>query len=196
MTWTVPRLWPGQTIAVLATGPSMSQEVADKVLAAEVPAIAVNDAFRLAPWAAILFSSDLEWWRVKWDQVKDFRGVRVCSQPGRPMAGVERIRISADWGFDPDPSAVRFGGNSGYQAVHIGIHTGASRILLCGFDMHGTHFFGKHPEPLRNPHEHRFASWIKRFRDLRNCGAEIVNCTPGSRLDAFPRMELDEALGA
>ena len=31
MSYRVPRLWPGRTVAVLATGPSISQEVADQV---------------------------------------------------------------------------------------------------------------------------------------------------------------------
>lgn len=192
--WTVPRLWPGQTIAVFGSGPSMSQAVADAVLAADVPAIAVNDTYKLAPWAAILFSADLTWWRFHMEHVAGFRGLKVCSQPGRPLPGVQRIKLSGDFGFDPDPSCIRFGGNSGYQAVHIGIHTGAAKILLCGFDMHGTHFFGKHPEPLRNPHENRFARWIKRFKDLRDCGAEIINCTPDSALPWFPMMRLEDAL--
>ena len=190
----MPRLWPGQTIAVLGSGPSMSQEVCDALLEANVPAIAVNDTFKLAPWAAILFAGDLQWWRVKAEEVAGFKGLKVCSQPGRELPGVARIRISGDWGFDPDPSCVRFGGNSGYQAVHIGIHTGAVRILLCGFDMHGTHWFGRHQEPLRNPHEHRFSRWVKRFRDLKDCGAEIVNCTPGSALHHFQMMDLADAI--
>lgn len=172
----------------------MSQDVADTVFEAGVPAIAVNDTYRLAPWADILFAADNAWWRLHLEKVASLRGVKVVSQPGRPIPGVERIQVSGDWGFDPDPRFVRFGGNSGYQAVHIGIHTGASRILLCGFDMHGGHFFGRHPEPLRNPHENRFKSWVKRFRDLQDCGAEIVNCTPDSALPWFPRMSLDDAL--
>ena len=33
--WTIPRMWEGRTVAVMASGPSMSQEVADKVRAAK-----------------------------------------------------------------------------------------------------------------------------------------------------------------
>ena len=191
--WSVPRMFEGRTIAVLASGPSMSQAVADKIHAAGVPAIVVNNTFRLAPWASILVANDLEWWRAT-DDWKDFAGFRVCSQPGRAIEGVQRLRVTADFGFDPDPSCIRFGSNSGYQAVHIGIQTGASRILLCGFDMHGGHWHGPHKEPLRNPQPHRFARWIKRFRDLRDQGSEIVNCTPGSKLDCFPMADLEDVL--
>ena len=41
--WSVPRLWPGATVAILASGPSMNQAVADRVRAAGLPAIAIND---------------------------------------------------------------------------------------------------------------------------------------------------------
>ena len=43
MHWTVPRLWPGATVAVLASGPSMSAAVAEEVRRSGVPTIVVNN---------------------------------------------------------------------------------------------------------------------------------------------------------
>lgn len=197
--WAVPRCWPGETVAVFATGPSLSQEVCDKVRDAGLNAIAVNDAYRLAPWAGFLFASDLLWWRTHAEAVKDFSGHKVTTQPGRDIDGVHRLRRTEYDGYDPNPSHLRFGGNSGYQAVHLAIHTGAARILLCGFDMHtrgGIHFFGKHAEPLHNPTDNRMSRWAARFKNLNGHGAQIINCTPGSALTCFENRELDEVLGA
>lgn len=195
MSYTVPRMFEGQTVAVLATGPSMSQEVADSVR--ELPCIAVNDAFRFAPWAAILYAADRRWWDANPEALR-FAGVKM-SAPGGPGGVVNTILQSGAVGFDPRPSRVRSGGNSGYQAVHVAIHTGAERILLLGFDMHGTHFFGPHTKQvngraLGNPSPEKFKTWIERFGALRHRGAEIVNCTEGSALDAFPMASLGEVM--
>lgn len=193
--WLVPRMWEGRTIAVLASGPSMSQDVADRVRG--LPTIVVNETWRLAPWADVLFASDLQWWRARREALEGFTGIRICSQPGRDISGVHRLRITGHDGYDPDRSCIRFGGNSGYQAVHVAIHTGAARVILCGFDMHtrgGVHWHGNHTGDLRNPTENRMTRWIKRFRGLNGHGAQIINCTPGSALPWFEMADLDEVV--
>jgi hypothetical protein len=67
--------------------------------------------------------------------------------------------------------------------------------LLFGFDMRTVdgrrHFFGDHPDPLNRPTDYR--RWFREFdlaaKRLPNT-VEIINCTPGSALPSFPRMEL------
>ncbi len=186
----VERSWEGRTVAVIATGPSLTLEQAEQVR--HMPAVAVNDAWRVAPWAEVRYAADAGWWHAN-PQAVEFDGLRICAQQNAP-AGVSVIRVSGIHGFDPDPHFVRSGGNSGYQAIHVAIHAGATRILLLGFDMRGTHFFGLHQPPLRNTTPETFRRWVGRFAALRDRGAEIVNCTPGSALTAFPMMDIREAL--
>lgn len=194
--WSVPRLWPGRTAAILASGPSMSQAVADQVRAAAIPAIAVNDTYRLAPWADMLYAADEAWWAVH-PTALDFAGLKVSVGT---FNGVHRLRHTGVAGFDPDPACVRTGSNSGYQAVHIAVQAGAARILLCGFDMRGEHWFGRHPAGLANSNEALFAKFRKHFAELApllpGLGVEIVNCTPGSALACFPTSTLDQQLQA
>ena len=104
-------------------------------------------------------------------------------------------------GFDPDPTAVRTGSTSGYQAVHVAAHTGAARILLCGFDYRHTggekHWHGDHVAGLRNTDPDLWPTWISHFESLRDqlpAGCEVINCTPGSAITAFRRMDLETAL--
>jgi hypothetical protein len=54
--WTPEPWWIGQTAFVLASGPSLTQEVCDKVMGRN--AIVVNMSFRLAPWAPIWYFTD------------------------------------------------------------------------------------------------------------------------------------------
>ncbi len=192
--WTVPRLWEGKTVAVLASGPSMSKDIADQVLAAAAPAIAINNTYLLAPWADMLYAADASWWAAH-PAAAGFEGLRVTVQD---VPGTLKLRCSGPAGFDPHPGAVRSGGHSGHQAVHIAMHAGARRILLCGFDMHGTHWHGEHAAPLRNTAAGTYGRWVEQFAELGaaalELGIQILNCTPRSALTCFPAMNLADAL--
>lgn len=191
--WAVPPLWRGQTVAALASGPSMSAEVAEQVRRAGIPAVVVNNTFRLAPWAQMLYAADTEWWQHTQDARK-FAGLKVSVDSGAPIKGVHLLRPTGDTGFDPDPTCIRTGGNSGYQAVHVAAQAGAARILLCGFDMRGEHWHTRHQHPMRETGPDTYRRWIERFETLKLCPAEIVNCTPGSALRCFKEQSLEDAL--
>lgn len=185
-----------ETFAVLASGPSMSQAVADAVR--DLRVIVVNTTFRLAPWAEILYAADEQWWRETPDAMR-FAGRKVSIKPNT-LAGLEIMENTGDLGFDPKPGCLRTGNNSGYQAVHLAAQLGARRILLCGFDMGGGHWHGRHPAPLRDTPQEYYAKWARNFeslaKDLDARGVEVINCTPGSRLSAWPIVPLAEALAA
>lgn len=193
--WTVPRMWEGRTVAVMASGPSMSQEVADQVRAARLPAIVINNTYRLAPWADLLYAADEEWWNVNRHVPAEFPGLKASVSA---VNGVLRLKNSGSDGFDDDRSAVRTGKHSGYQALHIAAHTGAKRILLLGYDMRGGHWHPEHELPLRTTMRDLYPIWAKRFDDiathLKDRGIEVINCTLGSAITAFPFMPLEEAL--
>lgn len=90
---------------------------------------------------------------------------------------------------------VRTGGNSGHQAINLAVHLGVSKILLLGFDQKGTHWFGDHPKPsnadFTNTLAGRYATLLK---PLRKLGIAVVNVTPESALQSFPRGTLADSL--
>jgi hypothetical protein len=179
--WSVPRIWEGQTVAVLASGKSMSKAVADQVHGYGLPAIAVNKTWELAPWAQMLYAADSLWWE---QNRVEFAGLKISVNDGGTLhKGVHRLKQTGYQGFDPDPSCIRTGGNSGYQAVHVAAHAGAKRILLCGFNMGGPHWHKEHRAPLRETGPGTYERWVNAFESLvRECPAEIINCTPESAL--------------
>jgi hypothetical protein len=190
-------MWEGQTVAILASGPSQSQRLCNLVAGAGLPAIAINDTFRLAPWAAMLYAADSSWWRIHQQEALKFAGLKVTCNNSVEFKAVHLLKQSGAEGFDPDPAAVRTGGNSGYQAIHVALHAKAKRILLLGFDMSdrdGHHWHGKHKQPLRTTDSNTYKIWCERFKALNKRGAEIINCTPASALTCFPKMELEAAL--
>ena len=166
---------------VLASGPSMTQALADSVRG-RAKVVAVSDAYRLAPWADALASTDAKWWKSH-PAAQDFEGLKFTAAPDFvPVAGVERLPVDTHT-------------NSGLLGLMVAVKLGAKRVLMCGFDLQGTHFFGPHPEPLRNTKPERFEQFKKQFAAYRPRGIEIVNCTPNSGLQAYRMGDLMEQLG-
>jgi hypothetical protein len=192
---TVPRLCPGGTVVCLGSGPSLTLEDVAFVRG-KATVVAVNDAVRLAPWADVLYACDAKWWF--WhraDGAAAFVGPKFALEnAAKKYPGVQVLRKTGETGLELDPTGLRAGRNSGYQAINLAVHLGASRILLLGYDMKGDHFFGPHPDGSRPP----FAICLQRFATLvdplRQLGVEVVNCTPGSALTCFPYVPLAEGL--
>ena len=104
--------------------------------------------------------------------------------------------LVAQKGLSTDSDYVHSGGNSGYQAINLAFHLGASRIVLLGFDMHNhsglSHFFGDHPSNLNG--DSRYERFIAAYRTIKpeQYGLEILNCSRQTALDAFPRHNLED----
>jgi hypothetical protein len=162
------------TVVILATGPSMSVELADS-LRSELR-IVVNDAFMVAPDADALCANDRAWWAVN-PEAMLFNGRRFSAHNlGR---GVEQIASTP---------VVNQSSNSALLALHVAVTIfGAKRVLLYGLDMHGTHYFGPHRErPNTTPHrfeifKQQFAAYARTLKHV-----SVINATRGSALQCFP----------
>ena len=125
-TWTIPKLWDGETVAVLATGPNMSQDVADALR--EHRRIVVNFTHRLAPDADMLVAMDGNWPQ----EYRDFPGMRVTGVKDDDLdayyIGPRWERVRLENGAEVEIH------NSGLTAVRIAAAMGAKKIILAGFD--------------------------------------------------------------
>lgn len=211
--WTVPRDWAGQVAVCLATGPSLCVDDVVQVLRrrAEAPrepglrVIAVNDAWRLAPWADVLYAADLPWWNLYHEAVAEgFQGLRVGIVNDAKRVhppGVRVLRKAGAIGLTDDPGALCTGSNSGYQAIHLAVHFGATHILLLGYDMQpapdGTrHYFGEHPKPLgqRSNYDQFRKTMATLVPPLKQRGVRVWNCSRSTALQCFPRVPLEQAM--
>ncbi len=200
----VPKRWPGETVVIIGGGPSLTVQDVDVVRQQHqrglVRVIAVNDAYMIAPFADVLYAADGQWWN--WHG-----GVSCFVRPkysieGRDQATWPDVQILRNTGFDGlelDPTGLRAGFNSGYQAVNLAVHFGAARILLLGFDMSPdgakTHWFGDHPQPRPSPYPQMIAAFETLIEPLREIGVEVLNCSRRTALTAFPCSPLADALG-
>jgi len=124
-TWKITPDWQGQTVAVLASGPNMSQEVADALR--EHRRIVVNFTHRLAPDADMLVALDGNWPQ----ELRDFAGLRVTGVLDDDLDALyigprwERVQIAP--GHEIEIL------DSGLTAVRVAALMGASRIIMAGF---------------------------------------------------------------
>ena len=195
----VPRLWPGSTIVCLGGGPSLTQADVDYCRGRDVHVIAVNDAYRLAPWADVLYACDSKWWG--WHKgVRTFAGRKYSLQAASSIwPGVQVLKNTGESGLELAPTGLKTGRNSGYQAMNLAVHLGAARILLLGYDMRcgpggQTHWFGRHPNQSEPP----VALFLQRFPSivapLKALGIAVVNCSRETALTLWPCLPIDEAL--
>jgi hypothetical protein len=203
--------WQGEPCIVAATGPSLTPEVAQTCRMArwlrQWRVIAVQDAYRLMPWADALYGCDPRWWKVHKD-CDGFKGEKwsthVDNDADNKTAeseayGIRLVRGQDSSEFSFDPSVISYGQNSGFQAINLALLKGCRRIVLVGFDMQSVkgqaHFFGDHPPRLNGRTDYQI--FIPRFewaakhlpKDVR-----IVNATPDSALRCFKMRTLEDAL--
>lgn len=202
---------------VAASGPSLTQVVADRCRAAYEAGThsvaAVNDAYRLLPFADVLYACDQAWWKIH-KGCPDFKGQKWSSQHHHNEHRLrdEKKNIAKQFnlqlmlgrheeGFSFHPGIIHYGSNSGFQCINLVLQFGATEIILVGFDMRVVsgkrHFFGNHPQGLNNTAN--YESWVPNFARAAKMlppHIKIINATPGSAIKCFPMMPLSEALNA
>lgn len=168
------------TWALIAPGPSANAEDAERVRHLSVGAIGC--AFELAPWADFVAASDAAWWR-HYREASQLPGKRYCM--GSNVQDAERILI-------PGLGTVV---NSGVLALECAKRLGATRVLLLGLDMHGSHYFGPYTNGLSNTTKQRRQIHLQQYRKWAqlNRGVNVINCTQGSALECFTKARLEDA---
>ncbi len=163
--------------------------------------IAVKDAVQITGPADVIYACGADrgrWWQRHGPTFVGFTSLRYTLDPtAAPWATV--LRETGPEGLETDPSGLRTGHNSGYQAINLAVHLGARRIVLLGYDMQpapdGTdHFFGDHSHGVKPPWRELLPFFHTLVRPLEAIGVQVVNATRRTALECFPQMTLAEAL--
>lgn len=185
------KVWPSCIVA--APGPSL--RAFDY---SGLNVIAVNDAYQLFPNADTLYAADMDWWT---HRKPKFNGERLTCTFDRPAnrsqlakdAGIELVPAKNGHGFTLE-GPIHYGRHSGFQAINIAMRR-TRLIVMVGFDMKGTHFFGAHKRPLRQKTDYQ--RWIDDMHEAARHLPKhhrIINATEDTALECFERMPLAEAL--
>lgn len=203
---TVPRLWPGATIVCAGSGPSLCARDLVQVRAAGARVVVVNDAYRLAPWADVLYAADAKWWKWHQDVPDEALPARKYTLQRTALAyrpSVEVLTWDGQAGLTQNPQHVRLGGHSGYQAINVAVHLGAARIVLLGYDMQAAvdgrqHFHGDHPDGTHPKYPYRIGTFTSLRLGLSEIGIALVNASRVTAIPAsiIPRQSLEDALGS
>ncbi|MBI4291317.1 MAG: hypothetical protein HY661_07560 [Betaproteobacteria bacterium] len=184
--------------------------------------IAINDAYLVAPWADVLYAADRLWWLahaagvakpllgLSADQARErfsaFPGER-CSIQGTGKNADEPIHLLRNRdhpcysvGLSLDPGALVTGRHGGWQALNLAVLAGAKVGILLGIDGRPspegkTHWHGGHARatPAASYGQYRQA-WSAGEDALKAAGVSVLNASPGSAIESFPKVNLAEAL--
>lgn len=207
--------WPDlrtQTAAIMAGGPSITREQCDWVQWARWYSVAINESWRLAPWADALYGCDWQWWRHRAPVADDYAGLRIVGAIPGGRAGKGHLPKdmqgqAASLRFLPvivgcneiveNGDAVGSGANGAFQAFNWLIRCGAKRIVLLGADCRAPndHWHGRHEFPGATiQRETTMQTWLRAWRNAQitceRLGISVWNCAPGSAIRSFPAGEV------
>jgi hypothetical protein len=197
----------GQTVGIIASGPSATPGEAMRLRCRVPGLIVVNESWRLCPLADVLYAADAAFWTHRTPPPEEFAGERWTQNMGwgklTPPPGVQVIPSTPGAGMPTaHPPNIHQGGNSGFQALQLALLWGAQKIVLIGFDFchhgHKRRWHSDYPEPLRNPEAGVLKGYATPFAtiapQIAASGVDVVNVSPLSILKCFRKATLEEAL--
>lgn len=199
----VPRSHPGQTIFILAGGPSLAGQPIGRI--AGRPTIAVNLSYSVAPDATFVYAQDGRFIRRHADILKRrFAGRAVTTSRKEAWPGllVCRKREPSE-GLPMKASDLAARRTSVAGAISIAAHmTGpGGAIAILGLDGGRapdgrSHHHAAHPWPVKDENfQGQHDDLVPLKQGLADAGISVINCSPGSRWrDLWPIMSLVEFL--
>lgn len=196
--------WSNEICVIVASGPSATDHDLTKAIG-KTRFVAVNNSWKLAPWADFLFACDYRWWSSN-DGCPEFKGSKVTTDrraaETREWNLLRLVALLADDRIQFETAAVGWGGNSGFQALNMVVHFKCNRVILVGFDAttkFGLHWHDVHPG-TENPTPNKALRWQRSldgaFGPLSARGIDVINCSEKSKLKKYPRMTFEEALAS
>jgi hypothetical protein len=221
MEYRVDPIWRGETCVILGGGPSLLKQSLDPLwnTSPKPRILTINDSWRLAPDNAIHYFADQEWWdrQIARNYIAVnhlgthyrfhnmiYEGFWVSTAPAfAAHPQVRYLRLTGEQGLETDPTGLRHGSNSGYQAIGLAYHLGVKKIVLLGYDMRvdrdRTHWHDESTIPAQGFEMMLKKSFLPHFdtlaRPLADAGVTVINATENSALRVWPFQPLATALG-
>lgn len=193
--WSVPPIWRGERVFIVAGGPSVATAPVTKIRGR---IIAVKHAALLLPTADVLFWAGRSWHKEFQAVLERHVGpykIKRTIDDDVPHGILQIDRAQNPVALSNDPQFLG-GYCAGGSALNLAFLLGASEIVLVGFDFGGRHWFSNHPRPVERDAAHvRHMLAIEAMAPtLKGLHVDVFNCSVVSRLDCFPKRNLDEFL--
>lgn len=205
--WTPEPIFRGETVFCLASGPSLTAEICEKVRARKT--IVVNSSCMLAPWADVLYFTDSSWYEDRRELVANWPGlVMSMSKWAKKELPDKVLKIMGEGdprlfsGDFPPPGSpvIRQGRTSGHTAISLAIALGATRVGLLGYDMRPVEGREHHHSEYKGDRDLSVyaTDYVPAFNGwdaaAKLAGVTILNCTSGSAITEFEFADLDQVL--
>lgn len=202
--WHIEPVWQGATVYIVAGGSSVGSQNLDLLRGRKV--IAINSSYETVPFAQYLFFADVRWYndhrKRRW--FLRFAGQKVtCSDAVENNPKVLRLRrVKPPPGFVEERNAVACQKSSMQGGMNMAVHLGAKRLVLLGADgCRAPDGRTHHHAPHKWPNKPGNRTWdiqlpeVKLIAEpLKQRGIEVINTSPITRIDWWPKMTLEEAL--
>ncbi|HEU4769898.1 MAG TPA: hypothetical protein VFS77_21210 [Pyrinomonadaceae bacterium] len=208
----------------LAGGPSLTQKQADFVRG-KARVIAINNAHLMCEWADVLYFPDAPFYRwhtqghadiaVKHmglsaaevsKRFREFAGQKCSLDVSNiPDAAVHKLKWANNLMWSDDPGVLAKGehGHAGLQVIQMAALAGGDPIILLGFDAREpkrgekSHWFGEHVKPSpANVYGKYRRSYAIAEPEIKKRGIRIINASPGTAIESFEKMSLEDAFAA
>ena len=176
--------------------------------------IGINRAFEVVPWAEVIYFGDFKFFNEYRDKgLLESESMLITTNDKVLHHKVINFIDTGMNGLDMEEGCLRVGKNSGHAAINLAVQLNAMRIILLGFDMSTemaevtdiknkttrqitgrTHW---HSGYVTSPNLLTYPTMLKHFptlvEPLRRLGVEVLNASPNSKLNIFPKIPLEEA---
>ena len=202
------------TVVCIGTGPSLTAEQIQVARAKGFALAGCNNVWQIVPDMVLHYACNESWWCYYWS-------AELAAHPAQKWTtshfvheryGVNRIGERNAPGLSTNPKYVHHGHGSGYSLVNLAYLSGATRIVLLGYDMKYApdydggirrvgasprHYFGEYPSALQHwpkvsVRHGVHVQMLDLYRSIATQGlVEVINATPDSAIDCFPRASID-----
>lgn len=190
----VPRDWPGETVAIVASGPSVSSF--DFGTIARFKKLAVKDGYLLVPDAEALLIGDHRYAR-RHPDLSAYKGPLILYTDPKELPEeladprIQFIPKVAGRGCSRNPRELRGTFTTTALAINYAVLRGAKRILLIGVDgkagpNNERHFTGTHFEDWQTRYVRQRWGFSRLVDDLKRLKVEVYNLNRDSDIRFFP----------
>jgi hypothetical protein len=197
-------------VFIIAGGPSLGGFDFSKLR--NKTCIAINKAIFVLPRAHILWWSDTRFYKMFQEEIDNHSALYKVTGLTKTQSlqypdDVYKYRFTGHGGYDEREECLKDGNNSGYASLHLAMKLGARKIILLGYDFkkdgEQTHWHEGHTDERgksiavgpRTYEDKMLPYFISLQQKAIEVGTEIINASPNSKLELWPKKELEDVLG-
>lgn len=195
-----PRDWAGDTVFIVASGPSSELVDIKKLRGKRV--IAVAHGYRVVPWAQVLVVGGKAFY--KSNDLSNFHGQLIVAAQEMSLfyhrdPRLKYMHREGPYGLSSDPGSLCGSESSVMLAINYAVHRGAAQIVLLGCDgkpgADGRRRAASSRQDSRGAIERYQAqerAMETQIGPLSSLGVKIYNCSPGTALKIYPVADIDQ----